>query len=132
MSGKEYKKKKTIILQIQPLTAIQNVIRQYTWPLKLYNESWGDLYPVVHGENPVLARMHVDHCIETLRLCIMCYSDITPVMTFKVDDAFDRDPDFNVHHKCRDFDKIVARVQKDNHDIPDPPSATMAPAVDTS
>jgi hypothetical protein len=25
-------------------------------------------------------RMHVDHCIETLRLALMCFADVTPIL----------------------------------------------------
>lgn len=54
-------------------------------------------------------RIHTDHCIETLRLVLMCQSDITPVMV-KWSSGVPPIPeaDFNSHHKCRDFDAIVA------------------------
>jgi Mycotoxin biosynthesis protein UstYa len=80
-------------------------------------------------DDPVAVRMHVDHCFEALRLSFMCYSDITPVL-IKVDHKaqLGRKADFNVHHKCRNFEKIVnwvdgngrlPRISKENDtDVP--------------
>lgn len=64
--------------------------------------------------------MHVDHCIEALRLSFMCYGDVTPILA---EVAEHRQTgiklDFNVHHKCRNFDKIVNYVREHPVDIPD-------------
>jgi len=63
------------------------------------------------GVDPSLARDHVDHCIESLRLSLMCYGDVTPLlMDLDPDELIGRKADFNVHHKCRRFDKIGAWV----------------------
>ncbi|KAF8848508.1 hypothetical protein BDZ45DRAFT_698341 [Acephala macrosclerotiorum] len=52
-------------------------------------------------------RMHVDHCIETLRIALMCWSDVTPLSLRTDPDAPLRSrADFNSHHGCRNFDKI--------------------------
>jgi Mycotoxin biosynthesis protein UstYa len=54
--------------------------------------------------------MHTDHCIETLRISLMCQSDVTPVL-LKMDSYYDPprpQADFDSHHRCRNFDKIVA------------------------
>ena len=52
--------------------------------------------------------MHVDHCIETLRLSLMCYGDVTPVLLdHRTGHKLMRQLDFNVHHKCRNFDQLV-------------------------
>jgi hypothetical protein len=62
--------------------------------------------------------MHVDHCIETLRLGIMCTSDITPVLLERNNyNNLGTSLDFNVHHKCRNFDKIAQYVDNMNHDV---------------
>lgn len=50
-------------------------------------------------------RMHVDHCIESLRFVFQCWSDVTPVLV-KLGGPVGRKADFNTHHKCRKFDKI--------------------------
>lgn len=55
--------------------------------------------------------MHVDHCIESLRLSLMCYGDVTPVLIEVAPDApLGRRADFNVHHKCRNFEKLTEWV----------------------
>lgn len=60
---------------------------------------------------PVAGRMHVDHCIETLRLSLMCYADVTPLLVYEDPDApIGVRADFNVHHKCRKFDKLIEYV----------------------
>lgn len=69
--------------------------------------------------NTVDGRMHVDHCIEALRLSLMCYADITPLLIKKSSRLkVGRMADFNVHHKCRNFDKIVDHVDKYGAHIP--------------
>jgi hypothetical protein len=51
--------------------------------------------------------MHVDHCLETLRLTLMCHSDITPLMIIEDPSSpVGGSADFNVHHKCRDFERL--------------------------
>ncbi|GAB0133378.1 hypothetical protein EsDP_00001789 [Epichloe bromicola] len=92
-------------------------LRKYTWPLRLFDKSWGRLYPSIR-EDEMMSRMHVDHCIETLRLSLMCYSDITPVLFLKDESRPTGDRvDFNVHHKCRDFQKIVHFQELNGHEV---------------
>ncbi|KID72767.1 Cyclochlorotine biosynthesis protein O [Metarhizium brunneum] len=91
-----------------------NVIRQYTWPLEMYDKSWGNLYPS-DFEDTATARVHVDHCIETLRLSLMCYADVTPALLTYDKEAGGRRTDFNTHHKCRNFEKIMDYI--DGHGV---------------
>ena len=52
-------------------------------------------------------RMHVDHCIETLRLALMCFADVTPILM--LDDPESPEgirANFRSQHKCRNFDRI--------------------------
>lgn len=92
----------------------QNLVRQATWPLDRFDKAWGPkLYPA-DLEEALPARMHVDHCIETLRLSLMCYGDVTPVLLNHRTDGrhqVPRELDFNVHHKCRNFDQLVDWTQ---------------------
>jgi hypothetical protein len=37
----------------------------------------------------------------------MCYGDVTPVLIDRSDNNIGRMFDFNVHHKCRNFEAIV-------------------------
>jgi hypothetical protein len=52
-------------------------------------------------------RIHVDHCIETLRITLMCQSDTTPLLALKDPGGpLGKKADFNTHHRCRNFTKI--------------------------
>lgn len=87
----------------------------------MFSKSWGALYPPQFLDNPIRARMHTDHCIETLRLALMCYTDITP-MLIKVDETRRAGGylDFDMHRKCRNFEKIVEHIEKVGVDLPPP------------
>ena len=83
----------------------------------MFNESWGDLYPHDLVE-PVAARMHVDHCIETVRMSLMCYADITPVLVEVTPNRkLGSKNDFNVHHKCRNFGKLRDYIMEQGIEI---------------
>ncbi|TRX89736.1 hypothetical protein FHL15_009326 [Xylaria flabelliformis] len=94
-----------------------NLIRQYTWR-DYYKDNlreWldkGDHRRIVDldilANKSVGDRMHVDHCIETLRLQLMCNADMTPMLVFEDRDSpLGSKADFNVHHKCRRWDRLV-------------------------
>ncbi|OQV05017.1 hypothetical protein CLAIMM_09821 [Cladophialophora immunda] len=52
-------------------------------------------------------RMHMDHCLEMLRRNVMCYGDVS-VLTYTWSAKKDiPNPNFDVMHKCRNFDRIV-------------------------
>ncbi|KAI3324014.1 hypothetical protein HD806DRAFT_535129 [Xylariaceae sp. AK1471] len=71
----------------------------------------------VSSHHSVGDRMHVDHCIETLRLQLMCNADLTPMLVLKDDTiALGSKADFNVHHKCRRWDRLVAWQSIDTTD----------------
>ena len=85
----------------------QSLIRQYTW-LGYYDrhpdrvEKPNDL-----NDSDVGLRIHVDHCIETLRLSLLCLADTTPFL-YEIENEDDLgSSDFNNHHKCRNFDKVL-------------------------
>ncbi|KAG4427682.1 hypothetical protein IFR05_016836, partial [Cadophora sp. M221] len=55
-----------------------NLIRKYTWmQMGRYTMPPPELNSTAVGN-----RMHVDHCIETLRLALMCFADVTPILMF--------------------------------------------------
>lgn len=57
---------------------------------------------------PVAVRMHLDHCLETLRLAIMCNADTTPVLLATDPTEHNRVAGvFESHHKCSKFDKLA-------------------------
>ncbi|KAJ5113803.1 hypothetical protein N7456_002337 [Penicillium angulare] len=84
-----------------------NYIRQFTW--FVMDTYTNETLPAEFNIPLKALRMHTDHCIETLRLVLMCQSDVTPVMV-KWSESTPPIPeaDFNSHHKCRNFDAIVA------------------------
>ncbi|KAJ8125183.1 hypothetical protein O1611_g8458 [Lasiodiplodia mahajangana] len=84
-----------------------NLIRQYTW------RDWYFRHPeIVRMSGDMLAsdieaRMHTDHCIEALRLAIMCNGDTTPSITILNPKAPRGEmADFSPIKKCRKFDKL--------------------------
>ncbi|KAI0468331.1 hypothetical protein F4859DRAFT_491262 [Xylaria cf. heliscus] len=93
-----------------------NQIRQYTWKdyYATHMAEWisednhGIVDLNVTDPTNMGDRMHVDHCIEALRLQLMCNADLTPLL-IEVDDSndFGQKADFNVHHKCRNWDKVT-------------------------
>ncbi|KAH8204182.1 hypothetical protein TruAng_001602 [Truncatella angustata] len=61
----------------------------------------------VHDEN---LYTHFDHCIDMLRISLMCTADVTPALFYDpVDKPQRRDalPDWSSQHTCRDFDAIL-------------------------
>ena len=89
----------------------QNKIRIYT-----YLDSY-ETPPKHFTGSPQMIRAHIDHCIESLRLSIMCHGDTTPVL-IKHDpsDPLNDMADFSNHHKCRRYDKLVAWMH--DHALP--------------
>ncbi|KAK7965737.1 Cyclochlorotine biosynthesis protein O [Apiospora aurea] len=54
-------------------------------------------------------RNHLDHCIEVVRLDMMCQADVTPYFVMEAAPGHASDAlriDFSVFKKCRDFGKI--------------------------
>ncbi|KAF7595707.1 hypothetical protein BBP40_005151 [Aspergillus hancockii] len=88
-----------------------NYIRQFTWFLMdKYTE---ETLPTGFNIPLKALRMHTDHCIETLRLVLMCQSDVTPVLVkWGTMDPPVPEADFNSHHKCRNFEDIAAWNKK--------------------
>lgn len=77
-----------------------NLLRKVTYK-EHYESKGGDL-----SEPPEKLRLHLDHCIEILRMNLMCSGDIG-VFTFAMLPGYDDPwPDFNTDHVCRNFDAI--------------------------
>ncbi|KAE8555167.1 hypothetical protein EYB25_003715 [Talaromyces marneffei] len=93
-------------LKLYHQLACLDLIRQYTW---LITDNFPtELIPEELKKSPEENRMHVDQCIDTLRMSLMCLGDTTPMMITK-----DRDiksgyrGDLNGHSKCRNFSKLL-------------------------
>ncbi|EHA19807.1 hypothetical protein ASPNIDRAFT_142954, partial [Aspergillus niger ATCC 1015] len=72
----------------------------------LRQASYEDYYKDKPGpweDSPQILRHHLDHCIDILRQKLMCDADVGILTYVWVKGHKDPFPDFNVHHKCRDF-----------------------------
>jgi hypothetical protein len=83
------------------------MIRQYTWyDWYLRHQDIVDT-PSEMKDGDVGRRMHVDHCIEAIRLSLMCYADTTPLFYIKDPaSSLGERADFSTHHRCRSYEKI--------------------------
>ncbi|KAG2038067.1 hypothetical protein BDR03DRAFT_326585 [Suillus americanus] len=105
-----------------------DMLRRVTWSDHYYHD--GSMY-----ESPEEFRTHVDHCIEMLRQFTMCAGDTTMITHDWVEGRTAPFADFNVHHQCRNFEKVLNWVDEhrtfipksdmvrldDNVDLPSPP-----------
>lgn len=65
-------------------------------------------------------RMHVDHCIEALRISLMCHADTTPYLVINDPTAPNgQRADFSPHHKCRKFEPIRKWTRENQLSVPD-------------
>ncbi|KAL8743794.1 MAG: hypothetical protein Q9190_003889 [Brigantiaea leucoxantha] len=78
-----------------------NLVRQYT-----HRDYYQDK-AISFEDPPDVLRTHVDHCLEILRQVVMCNSDLE-VLTYNwVSIRTAPWPNFNVEHKCRNFDAVL-------------------------
>ncbi|CZT18450.1 uncharacterized protein RCC_04295 [Ramularia collo-cygni] len=78
-----------------------NMIRMYTW----YQVDKFSGIPDGLSMSPLKNRMHIDHCIESLRISLMCAGDVTPLL-IREGGPVGSKADFNTHHRCRNFEKL--------------------------
>ncbi|KAB8199961.1 hypothetical protein BDV34DRAFT_232657 [Aspergillus parasiticus] len=80
---------------------------------KEYEEEFGYPASQFESQDTAVTSTHIDHCLETLRLNMMCTADVTPVLIVADDTApLGRYVDFNTMHKCRNFWDIRAWVDQ--------------------
>ena len=96
-----------------------DVIRQYTW--RDYYPKHSDTVRVpflLTPDNESVARIHTDHCIEALRLSLMCHGDTTPYL-LEIDPKSPSgiSPDFSMHHKCVKFEPLVEFMGKQKYQV---------------
>ncbi|RMZ70078.1 tat pathway signal sequence [Pyrenophora seminiperda CCB06] len=78
-----------------------NMLRMATIPEYYTKVEWSDT-----NDKPEIVRAHLDHCIEVLRINLMCMSDVN-VFTFHPREGYTGYwPQYNAHHVCRNFDAI--------------------------
>jgi hypothetical protein len=91
---------------------LENMIGQFTW-LDHYKDPPEDF---LFGD--VASRMHVDHCIDSLRQYLMCTADVTPVfLELTPNITGEVRGDFSTFHKCRNFQRLSQWL--DEHLSPD-------------
>ena len=83
------------------------MIRMFTW----YQAGRYPGIPDGLTESELKNRMHVDHCIDALRIAIQCFGDVTPLFVRLGGHAGSK-ADFNSHHKCRNFDRIEGWIDE--------------------
>ncbi|KAL8296361.1 hypothetical protein RB597_005778 [Gaeumannomyces tritici] len=78
-----------------------NLVRQY-----VHRSEWDySTDPGFSGtEQQILD--HVDHCIEALRIRLMCSADVTPFLHLNTSDK-GAQPDFDTQHRCPRYGNIV-------------------------
>ena len=80
----------------------QDLIRQYT-----YRDKYDYSHLAAFDAPAHLVRAHVDHCIETIRINLMCTGDVTPyLMKLSPGRLLGETPDFNSLHTCRNFKRL--------------------------
>lgn len=76
----------------------------------LRKASWAEYYGPIDTSfqaSPEILRMHLDHCVEMLRQNIMCHADVTMISWYWVEGRTVPYPNFNIRHRCRNFEKIM-------------------------
>ena len=59
-------------------------------------------------DSDVGARLHVDHCIEELRISLQCHGDTTVFFTIRDKTApLGARANFSPQRKCRNYDKLL-------------------------
>ncbi|OAG45674.1 hypothetical protein AYO21_00310 [Fonsecaea monophora] len=95
-----------------------DVVRQHSWAAYYARHTDTVRTPADLKVSPVGLRMHVDHCIETLRKTIMCQSDVTPLLIINDPTKPDGCPDFSAFHRCRKFHRVWAWMKRNQRDVP--------------
>ncbi|KAF2868397.1 hypothetical protein BDV95DRAFT_579765 [Massariosphaeria phaeospora] len=84
-----------------------NLLRQATWLPYYRTHTHIVRTPAPFSDSDVGIRLHLDHCIETLRLTLMCHGDTTPsLMMEDPESPLGVSTDFSSHRMCRNFEGI--------------------------
>ncbi|KAL2705643.1 hypothetical protein AAEP93_000893 [Penicillium crustosum] len=77
-----------------------------------FDHYYGAKYPGGFNTTTEMHRLHLSHCVWLLAQNIMCSANTdvyTHIWTDTLDHAF---PDFNIEHKCKNYDAVLAWQQK--------------------
>jgi hypothetical protein len=73
-----------------------------------------------------------DHCIEMLRQNIMCRGDVTMITYDWVEGVKDPFPNFNIPHRCRNFDNVLNWIDEHRVFMPKSKMVRLEDNVDLS
>lgn len=79
-----------------------------------------DYYVGKDNDTNPLAWGHITHCLHNLVQALMCSASADVITYNWVDGKPKPVPDFNINHKCRDFEKLLQ--WQNEHKLPDPKS----------
>ena len=68
---------------------------------------YGAHYPGGFNTTPEMHKLHLSHCIYYLLQNIMCTANSDVYTHFWTDTFSHPFPDFNINHRCRDFDTVL-------------------------
>lgn len=80
-------------------------------------------YRYSRSDSTIYSCFVIDHCAETLRASIMCHADANIVTSNWVKGRHWPHPNYNLDHKCRDFD--AAYKWSFDHQATPPPGFEM-------
>ena len=87
----------------------QNRIRQYIWK-DWYEEhltEWPQRLQNMVDLQGGYMRPHITHCLDSIRIALLCYADVTPVLVYGTRERLNG-TEHNVLHKCRNYEKIMS------------------------
>jgi len=80
---------------------------------------WKTHYPEFYAEEAAFAQdhreewlEHVDHCVDMLRQKLVCDADPGLVTYSWLKNHYNPHPNFNVEHKCRSYDRLMAAAER--------------------
>ena len=95
----------------------QNLIRQYT-----YRDVYDYSALPAWDKSPAKLLSHIEHCIEMLRVDIMCIADDTPYLV-EIRSNSEEIPRHDAFiHRCRNFEKLIDWA---NEHVVEPYNATQ-------
>jgi hypothetical protein len=71
---------------------------------QIREQVYREYYPDKHSKEKQF--QHVDHCIDALRMALMCHGDVSMQTYTWIDDYRQPWPNFSVDHQCRSWDSI--------------------------
>ncbi|GAM38565.1 hypothetical protein TCE0_033f09385 [Talaromyces pinophilus] len=78
-----------------------NLVRQYT-----YRDQYVYSSQPAFDKSPEKLLSHIEHCIEMLRIDLMCFADDTPYL-IKVEESGHESVEATTKHRCRNFEALI-------------------------